>query len=240
MFRLFKTWLVLSVCLLASNAWAAPSLVVEQPVFDFGEVTQGQKVPHTFTFRNAGDEPLHIDKVSSSCGCTAALVSAETLAPGESGEVEATFDSTRFRGAVTKTITLYTNDPQRPVMKMSINGKIRVTLSVAPERINLGQIRTGSVAVAQVTLQNNGDAALRLDKVSTTSPDLVAKLSADRLPAGQSAVIDIQLTPTPGKNRFSGYVIIPAQGTIKSDLRIPVLASIQQKSGQEAEYGRQY
>jgi hypothetical protein len=213
---------------MASNAWAAPNLVVEKPVFDFGEVAQGDQVPHAFKFRNDGDEPLRIDRVKSSCGCTAALLSAKTLAPGESGEVKANFDTTRFRGAVSKTISLYSNDPQRPIMKMSIKGKIQETLSVVPKRINLGQVKVGRVAVTQVTLQNNGTDTLGLDKVTTTSPDLVAKLSVDTLPAGQSAVVDVQLTPTAGKNRFSGYIIIPAQGTIKSDLRIPVLASIQQ------------
>ena len=228
MFRLFKPCLFLFVCLMASNAWAAPNLVVEQPVFDFGEVAQGDKVPHTFKFRNDGDEPLLIDRVKSSCGCTAALVSAKTLAPGESGEVKTNFDTTRFRGAVTKTISLYSNDPQRPIKKMSIKGKIRETLSVVPERLNLGPVKAGEITVAQLTLQNNGDTALNLDKVTATSPNLVVKLSVGTLPSGQSTVIDVQLTPTSGKERFSGYVIFPAQGAIKSDRRIPVLASIQQ------------
>lgn len=228
MLRLFKPCLVLLVCLMASNAWAAPNLVVEKPVFDFGEVAQGDQVPHAFKFRNDGDEPLRIDRVKSSCGCTAALLSAKTLAPGESGEVKANFDTTRFRGAVTKTISLYSNDPQRPIKKMSIKGKIRETLSVVPERLTLKQVKAGKVTVAQLTLQNNGDAALNLDKVTGTSSNLVVKLSVDTLPAGQSTVIDVQLTPTPGMDRFSGYIIIPAQGVIKSDWRIPVLASIQQ------------
>ena len=41
--------LVLLVCLVASNVWAAPKLVVEQSAFDFGEIRQGAldgSVPH--------------------------------------------------------------------------------------------------------------------------------------------------------------------------------------------------
>jgi hypothetical protein len=38
--------------------------------------------------------------------------------------------------------------------------------------------------------------------------------------------MEIQLTSRPGQNRFSGYVVIPAQDAHKSDLRIPVQASI--------------
>lgn len=99
---------------------------------------------------------------------------------------------------------------------------------MVPERINLSQIKAGRVAVAQMTLHNNGKDTLSLDRVTTTSSDLVVTLSTDTLLAGQSAVVEVHLTPATGKKRFSGYVIIPAQGTIKSDLRIPVLASIQQ------------
>jgi len=227
MFRLFKSGLILFACLMVNSAWAAPNLVVKQPIFDFGEVSQGQTVRHSFSFNNDGDESLLIEKVRSSCGCTAALISAKTLAPGEGGEVQATFDSTRFRGAVTKTISLYSNDPRQPVMKLYVKGKVQEVLSVVPAQLNLGQVSSGKTTVVQVTLQNHGDAPLNLDKVQTSSPFLVAKLPAGTLAAGKSTVIDIQLTPNSDQTRFSGYVIIPAQGALKSDLRIPVLASIQ-------------
>jgi hypothetical protein len=228
MLYLIRYGLVLLVCLVASNVWAAPKLVVEQPTFDFGEVLQGQTVQHPFSFSNDGNEPLQIKKVKSSCGCTAALVSAKTLAPSEKGKVQAKFDSTRFRGAVTKTISLYSNDPVQPVMKLYIKGNIRIPLSVVPSRINLGQVATGKTAATKLTLENHGNEELRLDEIWTSSPDLTLVIPAETLPAGQTAIIDVQLTPRAGQKRFNGYVIIPAKGQLKSDLRIPVLAGIRQ------------
>lgn len=50
MLRLFKPWLIFFVGLMTSSAWAAPNLVVEQPTFDFGEVSQGQTVRHSFSY----------------------------------------------------------------------------------------------------------------------------------------------------------------------------------------------
>ncbi|APG27153.1 hypothetical protein A7E78_04460 [Syntrophotalea acetylenivorans] len=230
MLRQFIAGLILFASLLAGHAWAAPQIVVEQPTFDFGEVPQGEKVGHTFSFSNKGDEPLLIEKVKSSCGCTAALLSAKTLAPGESGELQANFDSTRFRGAVTKTISLYSNDPAQSVMQLHVKGIVREVLSVVPAQINLGAVTTGKTAVSQATLKNQSDGDLRLENVQTSSPDLVVKLSEGRLPAGQSTVMEIQLTSRPGQNRFRGYVVIPAQGAIKSDLRIPVYAGSRQQT----------
>ena len=228
MLNLIRYSLILFACLVATNVWAAPKLFIEQPVFDFGEISQGQTVPHIFKFKNDGDDPLIIDRVRSSCGCTAVLLSDKTLAPGESGEIKANFDSTRFRGAVTKTITLYNNDPVQPVKKLSIKGNIQVLLSVVPSRINLEQVAIGKTATTKLTLENHGDKELRLGEIRTSSPDLTFVLPAETLSAGESAIIDVQLTPRAGQKRFNGYVIIPANGQLKSDLRIPVLADIRQ------------
>ena len=84
-----------------------PKLVVEDADYSFGQTFQGTKVEHTFSFRNTGDAPLTVEKVRSSCGCTAALVSATLIPPGGKGEIRTTFDSGRFRGPVVKTIYLY-------------------------------------------------------------------------------------------------------------------------------------
>src|SRR5210317_767272 len=73
--NLMRTFVVLvsliSLCLFTSFAFAAPDLKVEAPTFNFGEIYQGDKVPHVFEFTNQGEDPLLIDRVRSSwlyCG----------------------------------------------------------------------------------------------------------------------------------------------------------------------------
>jgi hypothetical protein len=226
MLRPFTAGLLVMACLFGGSAWAAPRLTVEQPIYDFGEVLQGQTVRHTFNFSNAGDAPLQIDKVASSCGCTAVLLSAKTLAPGQRGDVQADFDSTRFRGEVTKTVTLYSNDPTQPAVQLHVKGKVQEALSAIPGQVNLGTVAAGKPVVAQVSLTNHTQGDLRLENPQTSSPDLTVALKADKLAAGQSTVIDIQLTPISGSVNFSGYVMLQASGSVRSDLRIPVHASI--------------
>ena len=115
-----------------SFAFAAPNLQINDPKFDFGEIFQGEKVLHVFEFINEGDETLKIDRVRSSCGCTAVMVSEKSIPPGGKGELQANFDSTRFRNDVSKTIYLYSNDPVRPVMQFQIKGTILETVAVEP------------------------------------------------------------------------------------------------------------
>jgi hypothetical protein len=45
---------------LVAPAHAGPRVVVDKPVFDFGELPQGQKIAHAFILKNAGNVDLTI------------------------------------------------------------------------------------------------------------------------------------------------------------------------------------
>jgi hypothetical protein len=210
-----------------SGLAGSPKLVVENTDFSFGEVFQGSKVEHTFSFRNAGDAPLTIEKVRSSCGCTAALLSATLIPPGGTGEIRTTFDSGRFRGAVVKTVYLYVNDPVQPVAQFHLRGTVKPELVTDPEQINLGKLTPGKTAEARVTLSNQGEQEMTLSAPETTSPELQAELSENRLSAGKSVQLVVKARVKEGKPRLSGYVMIKTSSSLVPELRLPVYGSIE-------------
>jgi len=81
----------------------------ETTEFDFGEITAGEKVIHTFIFKNTGDTPLIISNAKGSCGCTVPFWPKEPIAPGESGEIEVQFDSKGKKGKQSKRVTITAN-----------------------------------------------------------------------------------------------------------------------------------
>lgn len=214
------------VFLLCSRAFAAPNLQVDESKFDFGEIFQGEKVLHVFEFSNDGDENLEIERVRSSCGCTAVLVSEKVIPPGGRGEIKANFDSTRFRNAISKTIYLYSNDPLRPVMQFHIKGKVLETVTVKPSQINFGAVSAEEPVVSTVSLRNMGRESLKLGVPHSTAAELVVKMPETAFDKGDEVTLEIQFTPKPGQVRFSGYVLVPVEGLPKNELRIPVYASI--------------
>jgi hypothetical protein len=217
---------ILLSCLFGSLALAAPVLEVPEQRFDFGEVFQGDKVLHVFEFTNQGDEALLIDRVRSSCGCTAVLVSEKNLPPGGKGELQANFDSTRFRGAVSKTIYLYSNDPVRPVMQLQLQGKVLEIVAVEPGQVNFGQVNAKRPVTSTVLLRNQGIKPLTLGVPRSTATELLVKMPKASFASGDEVSLELQLTPKPGQPRFSGYVLIPVDGLPKNELRIPVYATI--------------
>lgn len=209
-----------------SAAWAGPVVSVPQMTYDFGTVLQGETVRHRFAFSNTGDAPLNVEKVGSSCGCTAALASAKVLAPGENGEIQASFDSARFRGEINKTVYLYTNDSARPMVQLQIKGTVREEVTLEPQLVNFGTVTPKRTVTTKVTLVNQGDREVLLGKPETTAPELAVSIAKETVPPRGKGTITLSLTPKPGQTRFSGYVLFKASGAREHDLRIPVYADL--------------
>ncbi|TAH26311.1 MAG: DUF1573 domain-containing protein [Cytophagales bacterium] len=76
---------------------------------DFGDIIQGDKVSFVFKYKNTGTEPLIINEVLTTCGCTATEWSKTPLAPGEIGSLSASFNSEGKMGRQNKVITILSN-----------------------------------------------------------------------------------------------------------------------------------
>lgn len=87
---------------------------------NFGKIRQGEVVAHTFKFTNSGDNPLRIETVKPSCGCTSPKWTKEDVAPGATGEIVVEFDSKGKNGMQNKSVTVVTNsEPQAKVLTFS-------------------------------------------------------------------------------------------------------------------------
>ena len=49
------------------EAQQGPKITFEEKEFNFGKIKQGDKVEHTFKFKNEGDAPLIINNAKGSC-----------------------------------------------------------------------------------------------------------------------------------------------------------------------------
>ncbi|AMV73036.1 DUF1573 domain-containing protein [Desulfuromonas carbonis] len=205
---------------------AAPRLMVENLDFDFGQVYQGDRVDHVYQFRNAGDATLNIEKVRSSCGCTAALVSEKAIPPGQSGEIKASFDSTRFRGRVNKSIYLYTDDPAHPEARFNLSGEVLERLTANPAQLVLTNLAAGVESNAELTITNHGTETLQLEAIQASVPALSATLERSTLPPGESTRLLVKVLPGAGDTRLSGYLFVRAASPHSLELRIPVQAQV--------------
>jgi hypothetical protein len=91
--------------------------------YDFGTVSEGDKVEHIYKFKNSGNEPLIISNAQGSCGCTVPQWPKEPIAPGKSGEIKVVFDSKGKAGKQNKTVTITANT-QPATTTINITGEV--------------------------------------------------------------------------------------------------------------------
>ena len=81
----------------ACGAWADSALRWERKVVET-QVAPGEKtVRAEFPFTNTSKQPVTIDSVKSSCGCTTASLDKKNYLPGEKGQITAVFTPTSSR-----------------------------------------------------------------------------------------------------------------------------------------------
>jgi len=87
----------------------APAFKFVKESFDFGEITDGEKVSYDFKFTNIGKSPLIITNAIATCGCTVPEYPKEPVAPGAEGILRVVFDSSGKVGMQNKVVTITAN-----------------------------------------------------------------------------------------------------------------------------------
>ena len=83
--------------------------------WDFGDITAGEEVTHTFRFKNTGENNLLIKKIETGCGCTTVIYDKKPIAPGKEGKIEIAFNSAGRYGKQYKEISIFANIPEKQV-----------------------------------------------------------------------------------------------------------------------------
>jgi hypothetical protein len=104
-----------------------PKFEFEQETFDFGVISQGEKVSFSYKFKNAGKTNLVIASAKGSCGCTVPSFPKKPVPPGGTGVIDVEFNSDGKSGKQNKTITILANTFPG-VTTLVMNGEI-----IAPE-----------------------------------------------------------------------------------------------------------
>lgn len=105
----------------------AVSAQFDKIVHDFGTVSpKDGPLSCEFAVTNTSEEPLTIFAVVSSCGCTDVEWTRETLAPGDTGRIKATYSNDEGPYPFDKTLTVYLSDSKKPTI-LHLRGVVKNT-----------------------------------------------------------------------------------------------------------------
>jgi Protein of unknown function (DUF1573) len=110
-------------------------LQVKETSHDFGKIPQGRPVTYIFEIVNTGKEPLVLDNVQASCGCTTPQWSKDPIAPGATAKITVGYNA-YTEGFFEKPVTIQYNQNQTKML--TIKGTVyKAPPAPAPENASI-------------------------------------------------------------------------------------------------------
>ncbi len=100
----------------------APIITFDKTTHNYGTIYEKSNGNVNFIYTNTGKEPLILNRVKSSCGCTIPKWSRQPLMPGETDTIKVHYDTKRI-GTFHKSIRVYSN-ATKPTIVLNIKGKV--------------------------------------------------------------------------------------------------------------------
>jgi hypothetical protein len=199
------------------------------------EAAEGDAVDHVFKLKNSGKAPLEISDVKTSCGCTAAMLTKQgqalekgqkmVLAPSESGEIKASFNTKGYSGEARKTLTVFSNDPDTPqaTMNLVVNVKQEITVTPSPSVFFSGLLKdqkeSKSVDVATAT-----DQPLKITKATSSSPMFTVETKETE--PGKKVQVTVSTKPPLTEGSVTGTVTLETSNPKKPKVELQVNAYV--------------
>jgi hypothetical protein len=121
---------ILSVLALADTCRAG--LQWEQTQIELHPAPGAATAVGSFKYKNTGSNVIHFKSITTSCGCTTAARKKDDVAPGETGEITATFKVGASTGVQQKTVRVETDDTATPVTVLALRAVIPQMLELRP------------------------------------------------------------------------------------------------------------
>ncbi len=159
----------------AVAAAQGPRVVVDADKFDFGTMERDTTSSHTFTLRNEGQTPLLLKKGEASCRCTSFELGKTALAPGESTTIAVTWEATVNEGSFRQSAPVETNDPARPIVTFTIEGKVLFSHRLMPEELVFSSLSVNDSSTAELRIYG-----YRGEDIAVLSHEFVEADTADK------------------------------------------------------------
>ena len=212
--NIFVLMLALTISFSGNLLAQSGKIKFDKTTHDFGTIKEEiNKAPVTFTFTNVGTGDLKLVNVRTSCGCTASEYSKGVIKPGGKGYVKATYFTTNRPGPFRKSITVTTNDVDRPNTVLFIKG------TVTPKAKSPADLFP--ITIGNLKLMSNHLAFNKINSTETRTDSIKVynkwghpmNIGFQQVPAN----IKIVAHPSTLKSGAMGYIVVTYDAAKRND-----------------------
>jgi len=141
-----------------------------------------------------GGAPLILTKGSTSCKCTISEVNEEPIPPSRSVKVTVQWSGKGNLGEFQQTANILTNDPARPQITLTINGRLTASVRLDPAELVFTRITAGEKVKGKVRVYGDLAEPFQITDFKVDNPKIAGlfefhsrPLSAEQLKEAQDA-----------------------------------------------------
>jgi hypothetical protein len=201
-----------------SNVRASQATFAETK-HDFGMVTQGTSLSHTFVLRNEGSSPVKIEGVDLQApGMKTSF--KPVIGTGESGRITLEWSTTSLEGPVEAKAVVRFADPERPRVELMLTATVKQSLDILPMPAVFFSVYKGDTATRSVTIVNRESRPLEITGIEPAGDHFEATITP--LKPGESYRLDVTVPRTTAPGRFMEAVYLKTNHPTLSRLKIAV------------------
>ena len=153
-----------------------PKLSIDRRQHNWGKVEPGSQVNTLFRLTNEGASPLHVEKVTASCGCTKPVLPTETIEPGSSVPMEVSFVVPADLGSVAHSVTIRTNDPARPELVVYLYAQSWTWLRSSPALVDFGRVSIDTKTIREFQIFSSDSKPFKINAIQSMLKDVVLEV----------------------------------------------------------------
>ena len=209
-----------------------PHLEVNHDYFYFGYMPFNAIVQHHYWIRNTGVDTLQIVKVKPGCGCTAAPISNEQIAPGDSAELKVIFDSKNMIGKMVKEVEIFSNDPRNSATAIkffAVVNKEHDFVKAVPNTLRFSKFgaKDGKM-IKTVDITNGYDHDIEVSLIELPAQNFKIDKKSAKIRKGEKATFTIeQLRSVTDENDVMTSATFEFVGIETDRVTVPLFAHLQ-------------
>jgi hypothetical protein len=186
-----------------------PALKWDQTTIELHPAIGDREAIAHFKYQNTGDIAVHVKSVRTSCGCTVAKLQSNDVAPGQKGEITATFNIGERTGLQQKTVIVEMDDPGQTSTVLTLKAFLPETLEIKPIFVYWQGSETPKPKT--VTVRAGKDFPVKQLKVTSSSPDFLTKVQ----PESNAGEFKIEVEPKQTTRAASATLTVQPDNSAK-------------------------
>lgn len=236
-----RVLLVLSFGFFAFSLWSQPAMKLSGSEHNFGTFKEeAGKQTYNFVVMNTGNQPLVIQNIVASCGCTTPEWTKSPIPPKGTGKITAIYDPVNRPGPFNKTLSVYTNSKPEVVV-LVIKGEVIPREKTVEELFTfpVGSVRFESNHLAFTNVKKNekkvrvmqiinpGKVAAKVEFEGVPA-HLTLKSNPETLKPGQKGMIEgtFDATKNQGWGNVSDLIKVKIDGVVQDKVYYYVSANL--------------